>query len=170
MTAIAQMPTVTIHAIRSSGTPVFSGSGMPAILTPALALRHLRELSTDVRGAVALDPGGRVLGGDAAIAEPARALLAAAGASAPVRVVTGRGAVLAARAPAVALVVVAGPHALLELLAHDLQTLLRDTQDDGERGAAAGPGTAAGADPAPSAALRAAAAALIAACASGATP
>jgi hypothetical protein len=58
---IRQTATVTIHAIRSSGTPVSSGSGMPGILTPELALRHLLQLSTDVRTALVLAADGRVL-------------------------------------------------------------------------------------------------------------
>lgn len=157
---MAQMPTVTIQAIRSSGTAVFSGSGMPAILTPALALRHLRELSTDVRAAIALDRDGRVVGGDAAIAEPARALVEVAGARSRAQVFTTDGAVLLERSPDVAFVVVAGPHVLAELLSHDLATLLRDTQDEREPVRLEAAGCS---DPASSAPLEAAARALIAA-------
>ncbi|MDO8209168.1 hypothetical protein [Conexibacter sp. CPCC 206217] len=84
---IKQTATVTIHAIRSSGTPVSSGSGMPAILTPELALRHLLQLSTDVRTALALARDGGVLAGDAACASAARELIdvldAALGENAP---------------------------------------------------------------------------------------
>lgn len=165
MTATAQMPTVTIQAIRSSGTAVFSGSGMPAILTPALALRHLRELSTDVRGAIALDPAGRVLGGDAGLADLARGLLEVARADPRTQVATADGAVLVQRAPAVTFVVIAGPHALVELLSHDLEMLLRDTQDEPERPGEVGAVAVERPDSVPSAALDAAARALIAACA-----
>jgi hypothetical protein len=102
---------------------------MTAILTPALALHHLRELSTDVRAALALAPTGERLAGDAAIEAPARALLELAGAAGAPTVATARGAVLVARTPAAAFVVAAGPHVLLELLRHDLDTLVRDTWD-----------------------------------------
>lgn len=137
---MAQTPTVTSHAIRSSGTAVFSGSGMPAILTPALALRHLRELSTDVRAAVALTPAGEPIAGDAAIAASARAFVTLAdeaaregarpGEAAPLAVATDGGAVLLARTADAAFVVVAGPHVLLDLLRHDLGTLVDDTRED----------------------------------------
>ncbi|ADB50295.1 hypothetical protein [Conexibacter woesei] len=50
---------------------------MTVILTPALALRYLRELSTDVRAAAVLDADGRLLAGDGALEAPARELLSA---------------------------------------------------------------------------------------------
>jgi len=100
---------------------------MPAILTPALALRYLRQLSTDVRAAIVLDADGRPLAGDGAIARPAGALAALLPAGAGelvVRVVDGgapRGSALVVRAAAVAptLVLAVGSRALLDLLRHD---------------------------------------------------
>lgn len=107
---------------------------MTAILTPSLALRHLRELSTDLRAALALAPDGRLLAGDTAIEAPARALLTALGARGNAAVRTDRGTVLVARTPSVALVVVAGPHVLAALLEHDLRTLLTDVHGAPEAG------------------------------------
>jgi hypothetical protein len=110
---------------------------MSAILTPALALRYLQELSTDVRAAVVLDAHGALAAGEAAAVAPARALVAAldaaAGPSGRELIVRlhERGTVaahaLAARGDAGdALVVAAGPHALLDLLRHDIAQALRD--------------------------------------------
>lgn len=107
---------------------------MPAILTPALALRHLRELSTDVRAAVALAPDGALVAGDAAIEAPARALLEALRDKDATAVDTRHGAVVLARGPAVVLVVVTGPHALVGLLQHDVRTLLADMHDRADAG------------------------------------
>jgi hypothetical protein len=77
-------------------------------LTPALALACLRELSTDVRAAAVIDAEQRCLAGDRSLA--ARA-----------------GQLLTVRAPdGTAIVVEIGPHALLPLLRHDLETLLGD--------------------------------------------
>lgn len=121
---------------------------MSAILTPALALRYLRELSTDVRAALVLDADGHRLAGDAGIEAPARTLLAAvsapvdtpADASAPmhphialdIAVPTPDGAALVVGDQAGALVVVAGPHALVGLLRHDLRTILHDLRGAAE--------------------------------------
>lgn len=92
-----------------------------------------------MRAAVALAADGAVVAGDGAIAAPARALLDCVGRDAGHVLPTPDGAVLVACAPSLAAVVVAGPRALLPLLAHDLDALLADTQDDGAgvRGAAA---------------------------------
>jgi hypothetical protein len=99
-------------------------------LTPALALAYLRELSTDVRAALALDAAGEPLAGEEALAAPARRLLARAPGAAPdgVRREThADGILLAARGEhGVALAVLAGRHALLPLLEHDLRTALAD--------------------------------------------
>ncbi|MDO8187494.1 hypothetical protein Q5424_10600 [Conexibacter sp. JD483] len=88
---------------------------MTAILTPPLALRHLRQLTTDVRAAVVLAAG------DLAVLarEPAGR------ADAPT------GTVLAISGERHVLAVLAGPHALLPLLRHDLETLLADMGDEG---------------------------------------
>jgi len=91
--------------------------------TPDVALAYLRELSIDVRAAVVLDGGGEVLAGDAALAERARAALARGE-----RIVRSGGELLvAARAGGgLAVAVAAGPLALAELLAHDVETLVED--------------------------------------------
>jgi hypothetical protein len=123
---------------------------MPAILTPALALRHLRQLSTDVRAAAVLAADGRMLAShgavEAALAEHARTLAGLLDPGGELLVRLDRdgahvGSALALRAPArapepsepseapdapAALVVAAGPHALLPLLRHDAAQLLRD--------------------------------------------
>lgn len=106
-------------------------------MTPALALRYLRELSTDVRAAAVLDRAGRTLAGEAGVDAPARELVAvldalggADGRELHVRLERGgrhAGAALVARAtdgPALALAV--GPHALLELLRHDALQVVGD--------------------------------------------
>jgi hypothetical protein len=104
---------------------------MTAILTPALALRYLGELSTDVRAAVVLDSDGALVAGDSRLAAPAAALLATVSPGARMATVgltdergTRHGTALVARAAeaAPALVVLAGPRALLDLLCHDLAT------------------------------------------------
>lgn len=120
---------------------------MTGILTPELALRYLLELSTDVRAAVVLDASGRSLAGDDGAVAPARELLGLLdgalgerGRELIVRVEGGSrpgGTVLVARggrAPGSpggepagqVLAVAAGPHTLLELLRHDVSSLLRD--------------------------------------------
>lgn len=137
-----QITTVVAHPIWSSGTPVSSVSGMPAILTPALALRYLSQLSTDVRAAVVLGADGLPLAGEEALTAPAAALAALLPAGARelvVRVEAGgelRGSALVVRAhppsaaaasgatgPGATLVLAAGPLALLDLLRHDAETV-----------------------------------------------
>lgn len=148
---------------------------MTAILTPALALRHLRELSTDLRAAVVLDASGRLLAGEAVFHTPARELLGVlddtSGGEGRELIVpleeggTLRGTAIVARADgppgadpalatvaapapaadappeadagAAAIVVAAGPHALLDLLRHDLATALYDLAAGGPTDAAA---------------------------------
>jgi hypothetical protein len=100
---------------------------MTAVLTPMLALAYVRELSTDVRAAVVLDAAGAPLAGDAALAEPARRLLAVpeAGAEDARSAPHGDGRLLVVGAPGgSAIAVVAGPQALVPLLAHDLRAAL----------------------------------------------
>lgn len=119
---------------------------MTAILTPALALRHLRELSTDLRAAVVLDASGRLLAGEVALHAPARELLGVLddtsggeGRELIVPLEEGGelcGTAIVVRADAAAIVVAAGPHALLDLLRHDLATALCDLAAGGPAGAA----------------------------------
>ena len=121
---------------------------MTAILTPALALRHLRQLSTDVRGAVVLDGEGAPLAGDAALAGPAAALAALLPAGACellARVGDGaaaRGSAIAARPPAgtaPTLVLAVGPLAPLELLLGDVATAVGALAGDAAEGLAPAP-------------------------------
>ena len=70
----------------------------------------MRELSADVRAAVALGAGGELLAGPEALAAPARALAEALGHGA-VRL-AGEGLAVVARGPQVTVVVAAGRHAL----------------------------------------------------------
>jgi hypothetical protein len=120
---------------------------MAAILTPALALRYLRQLSTDVRAAVVVDGAGVPLAGEERLAGPAARLTellpdgvgelvvrAGAGADARGWAVVARGArPRATRAPegvpgpdeaVPAIVLAVGPLAPLELLRRDLATAL----------------------------------------------
>lgn len=109
---------------------------MPAILTPALALRYLRQLSTDVRGAIVLGADGRPLAGEEALAAPAARLAALLPAGARELVVRseagGTALVVRAAAGAPALVLLAGPLALLGLLRHDAETVARALAGEGE--------------------------------------
>jgi len=98
---------------------------MTTALTPDLALAYLGELSTDIRAAVVLDASGERLAGDAALAGPIRALLAAAPAPG-VEVLTARGGVFAARGVHHALAVVTGRFALPALLRHDTRRTVAD--------------------------------------------
>jgi len=114
-------------------------------LTPALALDYLDELSTDIRGAVLLDAGGRVAAGwrgDAERAErmrgPLLELLARADAAATdvapvaqVQVGTQAGAVFCVRDDAWTLGVVAGRFALPSLMFYDLRQVLSDLEAGG---------------------------------------
>jgi hypothetical protein len=115
---------------------------MTAILTPALSLRHLRELSTDVRAAVALAPDGALLAGDVAIEAHARALLESLGEEDATALEGSGGTVVLARRGVGGLVVVAGPHALVELLRHDVRTLLADMHDGADTGSPPAPAAA----------------------------
>lgn len=139
---------------------------MPAILTPALALRYLRQLSTDVRAAIVLGSDGRPLAGEEAIAAPSAALAALLPASARelvVRVEAGGelcGTALVVRvdapaaaqapatadapAPAATLVLAVGPLALLELLRHDVEAVAQ-TLAEGDAAAAEPPALVPGA-------------------------
>src|SRR4051795_2963675 len=103
------MATVVSQAIRDSGTGGYSCAlPMTDALTPAQALDYLRTLSADIREAAVLDADGELLAGTTALAEPARALLAAAPEAVDLEVATVQGSVFAARSDAHAVVVVCG--------------------------------------------------------------
>lgn len=99
-------------------------------LTPPLALAYLRVLSTDIRAAAVLDGQWRCLAGEASLATQARELLAPGGSEIVLRSApaAGGGVLVACAQGDVAIVVVAGPHALLRLLEHDLRTLLGELE------------------------------------------
>jgi hypothetical protein len=106
---------------------------MTAALTPALALDFVRELSADVLAGVVLDAEGTLLAGPAVLADPARALLAAAEDAAEVEGATRDGAAFAARDGHHAIVVVTGRFALSRLTRHDLRTALAALRGDAPR-------------------------------------
>jgi hypothetical protein len=94
---------------------------MTASLTPAQALAYLHALSADIRAAIVLDADGNALAGPAALAVPARTLLA----EAPLlSAATDRGRVFAARDDRHGVVVATGARALPGLALHDLATVL----------------------------------------------
>jgi hypothetical protein len=98
---------------------------MPAALTSDVALEYVRELSTDITGAILLDAGGHLLAGTQRLHLPARALLQTAPAGpAELQGRTATGAVFAARDDAHQLVVTTGRFALPRLTRHDLRTTL----------------------------------------------
>ena len=100
-------------------------TGAPA-LTPELAVDYLRELSADIRAAAVLSPAGEQLAGPPELAEPARALLAAAPDAAELEVSTGAGVVHAARSDTHAVVAVCGRFALAALIRYDLKIVLAE--------------------------------------------
>jgi hypothetical protein len=108
---------------------------MSPALTPALALDYLRELSADIRAGAVLGADGSLLAGPEALAEPARALLAAAPAAADVQVVTADGTVFAARDEDHAVVVVCGRFALPSLARYDLRVVLGELAGRGRQAA-----------------------------------
>jgi hypothetical protein len=83
-------------------------------------------MSGHVREAIVLDSRGRRVAGPAALAEPARALLAAAPEATELEVATTRGLVYAARSPRHAIAVVSGRGALPALMLFDLRMLLAE--------------------------------------------
>lgn len=96
---------------------------MTGALTPAQALDHLLDISSDVRDAVLLSPSGRRLAGNSVLAGPARELLA--GNDAPeIEVGTARGRVFASRSARAALVAVTQRSALPALVLYDLRVVL----------------------------------------------
>src|SRR5215210_1531201 len=130
------MTTVVSQAIRDSGT-----AGYPRALpmtdapSPAQALDYLRTLSADIREAAVLGADGGLLAGPPALAEPARALLAAAPEADDVEVATPLGSVFAARSDAHAVVLVCGRFALPALVRFDLRMVLGDLAGAGSRAA-----------------------------------
>ena len=99
---------------------------MTDALTPAQALDYLRTLSADIREAAVLDAAGGLLAGPAELAEPARALLAAAPEADDLEVAAPQGSVFAARSDDHAVVVVCGRFALPALVRFDLRMVLGD--------------------------------------------
>jgi hypothetical protein len=99
---------------------------MTDALTPAQALDYLRTLSADIREAAVLGADGSLLAGPEALAEPSRALLAAAPEADDVEVSTAGGIVFAARSDEHAVVVVCGRFALPALVRFDLRMVLGD--------------------------------------------
>jgi hypothetical protein len=97
---------------------------MTVALTPELAVDYLSELSADIEAVAVLTADGTPLAGDAAVAEAAAALLAAAPEAAEIEVATGGGAVHAARSVEHAVVAVCGRFALPALIRYDLKVVL----------------------------------------------
>ena len=95
-------------------------------LTPQLALEYLRELSTDIRSAVVLDPKGKLLAGDEEMGDAARDLFRHAEKATEIHVVTESGDVFAARDGHHAIAVVCGRFALPSLIRYDLRVVLDD--------------------------------------------
>jgi hypothetical protein len=99
---------------------------MTDALTPAQALEYLRTLSADIIDAAVLGADGALLAGSPELAEPARALLAAAPEAADVEVSTPQGSVFAARSDHLSVVLVCGRFALPALVRFDLRMVLGD--------------------------------------------
>jgi hypothetical protein len=113
-----------------------------AVLTPALALDYLDELSTDIRGGVVLDGAGKLAAswhGDEdrgeQMREPLLELLSRADAAVPgrseataVEVAAGRGSVFAVRSDRWTLAVVTGRLVLSSLMFFDLRHVLDDLE------------------------------------------
>ncbi len=113
---------------------------MPSALTPELALRHLGELSTDVRAAVLLDARGELVASapdDRELAEDLREglldMLESVDAAdeepvAEVEVTAPTGAVFAVRAPDFTLGAVTDPSTLSSLIRYDIRRVLADLE------------------------------------------
>jgi hypothetical protein len=119
---------------------------MPPALTPALAVDYVRELSADVRAGFVLDARGELLAGPPALADPVRALLAAAGGAAELEAVTPDGVVCAVRSAHHAAIAVCGRFALPGVTRQDLRVAVAALA--GEPPAAGVTASAAPADPA----------------------
>ena len=125
------------------------------VLTPALALDYVRELSADVRAGVVLDGAGALLAGPEELAAAARELLAAGADAAELEAATDGGVACAVRSPSHSMVVVSGRFAIPEIVRQDMRAALaavagRAATLAGAAGVAAPAGAAAGA-PAPAA-------------------
>src|SRR5829696_5786345 len=99
---------------------------MTEALTPAQALEYLRTLSADIEEAAVLAADGSLIAGAEELAEPARALLAAAQEADDIEVSTAENSVFAARSDRHAVVVVCGRFALPALVRFDLRMVLGD--------------------------------------------
>jgi hypothetical protein len=97
---------------------------MPPALTPALAIEYVHELSADVRAGVVLDAAGELLAGPAALADPARALLSAAGDAGELEAANLDGVVCAVRTDAHAAVAICGRFAIPGVVRQDLRAAL----------------------------------------------
>jgi hypothetical protein len=97
---------------------------MPPALTPPLALAYVHELSADVRAGVVLDAAGELLAGPPALADAARALLAAGGDAAELEAADANGVVCAARTERHAAVAVCGRFAIPAVVRQDLRAAL----------------------------------------------
>ena len=84
----------------------------------------MRELSADVRAAIVLDAAGALLAGPAALADPARALLAAGAGADELEAASGDGVVCAVRSPAHAAVAVCGRFAIAGVVRQDLRAAI----------------------------------------------
>lgn len=100
-------------------------------LTPELAADYLRELSADILAVTVLTATGEPLAGPAALAGPARELLAAAPDASELQVSTGEANVYAARSEHHALIAVCGRFALPALIRYDLKLVLGDLAPGG---------------------------------------
>lgn len=107
---------------------------MSPVLTPQDALEYMSQLSADVRAGAVLDASGELLAGDAALAGPARDLLAASDLP-EIEVTVRDGVVFCARDAAHAVIVVCGTFVLSGLQRHDLRTVLADLSGEGEAAA-----------------------------------
>ena len=134
-----QATTVTSHEIWLSGTPLFCRSVAGSVLTPALALDYLGELSTDIEDIVVIDRAGRIAaatGDDADRTERMRelfvALLDRASEALPkagvdqLEVTTAEGSVFAVRGSDWTVGVVAGRKPLSSLMFYDLRNVVSD--------------------------------------------
>jgi hypothetical protein len=112
---------------------------MPPALTPALALEYVHELSADVRSGAILDAAGELLAGPADLADPARALLGAAGDAGEVEAATADGVVCAVRTTEHAGVAVCGRFAIAGVVRQDLRAALAALEGRAPEARAAAP-------------------------------
>lgn len=122
-----QMTTVVSQASFDNGTAGYPRAlPMTDALTPELALEYMRTLSADIEEAAVLAADGSLLAGPPELAEPARALLAAAPEADDLEISTAQGSVFAARSDRHAVVLVCGRYALPALVRFDLRMVLAD--------------------------------------------